>query len=102
MFQDAEVGCYVPGECLGAAYTEFEPLESPSDCHQLCIDTEGCQFWTHYGDDSGGNDYGCFAFLNCPSFDADSCDGCTSGEVDCPLSTDVGNNVGAVTFYGVS
>ncbi len=45
------IGCYVPGECMGALYVDFDEVITPSECHQLCIDADGCEFWTHYADD---------------------------------------------------
>ncbi len=87
LFQDADVGCYVAGECLGAAFTDFSPLDDPAECHELCIEDGNCKFWTHY--DEGGDDTGCFAYLNCPEFSDGGCDNCISGNVGCPVPGDV-------------
>ncbi len=83
-----DIGCYVVGECLGGAvYVDFEVDETPEQCHEFCINADGCNYWTHYGEDV--DDYGCFAYANCPEFSADGCDDCVSGEQDCPLQEEV-------------
>ncbi len=80
VLSDDSIGCYVPGECKEALYLEFDELDTPDQCHELCIGTTGCQFWTHYDDEI---DPVCFAYSNCPEFDDYYCDDCISGEVDC-------------------
>ncbi len=82
--QDAEVGCYTPGECKDSNFLDFAPLPTPEDCHQLCIITDECNFFTHYGEDSE-QDFGCFAYINCPVFTDLECTDCISGEVECPV-----------------
>ncbi len=77
------MGCYTKGECLGAAFEDFQPLKSEVDCHRLCINTDGCRFFTHYG--AREADAGCFAYLNCPEYNDSGCSDCISGEVECPL-----------------
>ena len=85
--KDAEVGCYEEGECLGAGFADFLPLESVEECHRLCIDTDGCRFFTHYGETQ--EDAGCFAYLNCPDFSDAGCTDCISGEVECQVAGNV-------------
>ncbi len=96
--------CYAPGECLGAVYTDFQPLADPVACHQLCIDTPDCLYWTHYNDTTGGDDYSCFAYLNCPDYSDEDCDNCISGYVECPLQGSVSQHTvykyaGTFCFY---
>ncbi len=77
------MGCYVEGECLGAGFEDFQPLATAAECHELCINTDGCLFFTHYGDET--DDFGCFAYRNCPEFSDAGCNDCISGEVDCAV-----------------
>ena len=81
------MGCYEEGECLGAGFADFLPLESVEECHRLCIDTDGCRFFTHYGETQ--EDAGCFAYLNCPDFSDAGCTDCISGEVECQVAGNV-------------
>ncbi len=87
---DDSIGCYVTGECLGALYVEFDIAEAPVDCHELCIGTDGCNFWTHYAEEEP--EPLCFAFVDCPDFGT-NCQGCTSGEIGCDLEEEVSSAV---------
>ncbi len=51
------------------------------------------RFFTHYDDRS--DDYGCFAYVNCPEFSDEGCGGggCVSGEVKCPVESSVNNSI---------
>ncbi len=56
----------------------------PASCHQQCIDTDGCFFFTHYAEDLT-----CLSFQDCVTFSNDTCSDCVSGDVDCPVQGEV-------------
>ncbi len=50
---EEEAFCFVIGQCKRSFYLDGVSSKSPEDCLQRCKDTEGCRYFTHFGDQVG-------------------------------------------------
>ena len=48
--QDSSIGCYVDGECLQSNFIGVTEVDGLQECHQFCLQEEGCNFFTFYRD----------------------------------------------------
>ena len=69
--------CGVAGQCQGVS-VRTSSASGVNDCLLTCRRTPGCRWFTYFAETSA-----CLTFSSC-SFVDKSCDGCVSGERDCP------------------
>ena len=67
------IGCYTEVECVGATSTGVAHSTNAEECHDLCHDVTGCNYFTYYTASSY-----CFTYANCPEINSE-CEDCISG-----------------------
>ncbi len=81
------MGCYSEGECLRAGFVDsLARVSNAAECHELCLSTDGCRFFTYYGDATA--EVACYAYVDCPELSNAACNGCVSGEAACAVRGD--------------